>query len=1037
MQRLALLLGLVVWSPLALAQVSTGTISGTVADGTGAVLPGTTVSILNERTGISRTIQADSAGRYSAALLNTGNYRVTASLEGFQTMVRSGIELTVGREAVVNFQLQVGAVTQTLEVTGEAPLVESTTSSIGGLVDERTILELPLNARSWDKLALLQPGVTAYAQGGSSFSVAGGRAASNSFLLDGTDINDVNNETPGGASGTNMGVDTVQEFKILTNMFSAEYGRSMSAVVTAVTKSGSNEFHGTAFHYLRNSALDARDFFDRGSDPPPFKRNQFGAVIGGPIRRDKAFFFAAYEGLRERRGTTQIAVVPNVSAREGILPYATVAVNPAIKPFLTLWPIPNGRDFADGTGEFLSSPSRKIDQNYWLGRVDYQLTAGTSLMGRYNRDVSSDTNPDSIPNFESTNETPRSYSTLQAISIITPTLLNTARFAVNRSHIRTDSLPTIALGPEFSFVPGLPMGQMQIGTAYQNQPRQIAAIGTGLTAPRVYLYTLFDWSDDLNYVKGRHTLKFGTNIKRVRHNGAVNTSVRGGYAFESLPDMLTGIPANFEATPIGQDAYRGFRQSTFAMYGQDDVRVSPRLTLNLGLRWEFSTGPTEANGKVSNIRSVLDPTLTILDRYFEISKKNIQPRIGLAWQLNDKGTTVVRAGFGIFHNLILPDVYHNDIGKLPPFYSLLVVQQPQFPGAYSQIAGGRAGLPRLITLEPFLKTPTKNHYTLSVQQQILKNTVVEISYVGAKASNIWRKYEANTPYPQILPDGRKFFAGPRRNPLYDSVRMSSTDTNALYNGFLATLRRRSGTGLRYQISYTFSRSLDHQSGTYSNTAYRDPSTVLDPEDLRRSWGLASIDARHNLVVNYGYPLPFRFDQKALSFLLSGWEISGIGTWTTGSPFSPRIGSNNSRNGDLINPDRPDLNPGASNNPIHGTTAGCGTIRAGEKLQTADRWYDPCAFSRPLPGTYGNLGRNTVTGPGLVSVDMSLMKMFKPREGVDVQFRGEFFNILNHANFNLPNVVAITGTGAYSGSAARVTATRASARQIQFALRLIF
>src|ERR1700693_1322968 len=366
------------------AQVTTGTISGTVKDSTGAVLPGAKVVVLNEETGISRTVETDAAGRYSALSLGLGNYRVTGSLEGFQTEVRSGIVLTVGREAVVDLTLTVGAVTQTVEVMGEAPLVESTSASLGSLVDDRTIRELPLNGRSYDQLALLQPGVTLLSPGQSSltafnfgsgkrFSVGGQRANSNSFLLDGTIINDQANATPGGAAGTNLGVDTILEFKIFTNSFKAEYGHSAGSVVTAITRSGTNTLHGTAFEYIRNSALDARNFFDVRSGPPSFKRNQFGGVLGGPIKKDKTFFFVGYEGLRQGLAATQIATVPTLLARQGILPTGTVPVNPASVPFLNLYPLPNGRDFGDGTGEYLSAPTIVTNENNFMARVDHQL----------------------------------------------------------------------------------------------------------------------------------------------------------------------------------------------------------------------------------------------------------------------------------------------------------------------------------------------------------------------------------------------------------------------------------------------------------------------------------------------------------------------------------------------------------------------------------------------------------------------------------------------------------------------------------------
>ena len=387
------------------AQVNTATILGTAKDTSGAVLPGVQVTILNVDTGISRTATTDAGGRYSAPSLSLGNYRVTGTLAGFETIVRSGIVLTVGQDAVVDLSLTVGGVAQTVEVTGAAPLVEATTASLGSLVDENTIRALPLNGRSWDQLALLQPGVVLLDTGGlggnssylfgtgERFTVGGQRDVSNSFLLDGTNINDQGNGTPGGAAGTNLGVDTILEFKIFTNSFKAEYGHSSGSVTSAITRSGTNGLHGTAFEYIRNSFFDAMNYFDVGSRTPPFKRNQFGGVLGGPIKRDKTFFFGGYEGLRQGQETTQIATVPTALARQGILPKTagakttvTVPVNSAIVPFLNLYPLPNGRDFGDGTGEFLSAPNIITNEDNFMVRVDHQLNAKTSIFGRYTFD---------------------------------------------------------------------------------------------------------------------------------------------------------------------------------------------------------------------------------------------------------------------------------------------------------------------------------------------------------------------------------------------------------------------------------------------------------------------------------------------------------------------------------------------------------------------------------------------------------------------------------------------------------------------------
>ena len=669
-----LLRGGVTW-----AQVTTGTISGTVKDTSGAVLPGAKVVVLNEGTGISRTVETDAAGRYSAPSLSLGNYRVTGSQEGFQTEVRSGIVLTVGREAVVDLSLSVGAVTQTVEVQGEAPLVESTTASLGSLVDDRTIRALPLNGRSYDQLALLQPGVILFDPGtindttfqsgtGKRFSVGGQRSFSNNFLLDGTNISDEGNGTPGGAAGTNLGVDTILEFKIFTNSFKAEFGRTSGSVVTAITRSGTNSFHGTAFEYIRNSALDARNFFDVGSSPPPFKRNQFGGVLGGPIKKDKTFFFGGYEGLRQGLGTTLIATVPTLPSRQGILPTGTVPVNPVVVPYLNLYPLPNGRDFGDGTGEYLSAPTVVTNEDNFMIRVDHQLNAKTGIFGRYTFDRDSLNAPQSIPPLVQILGSRRQYTTLQANSILGPKVLNNFRFAYNRTSNSLDQRFIPDPGPQLAIIPGQPFGAIAIGALITNARAITQLGGNSGSGASTYAYSIFEWGDDFSYIAGKHTLKTGVDIQRLRDNAAKGTGLRGVYTFTTFSDFLAGRAANLQtSSPLGINNYWGVRQSLYGAYGQDDYAVNSRLTLNLGLRWETATDPTEVNGKSAFLPSPAATATVVSGRFFSIGKKNFEPRFGLAWRLNASGKTVLRAGGGIYHNQILPWLYPASL-RTPPFF---------------------------------------------------------------------------------------------------------------------------------------------------------------------------------------------------------------------------------------------------------------------------------------------------------------------------------------------------------------------------------
>ena len=678
------------------AQVNSATISGTVRDESGAVLPGASVVLTNQDTGLARTVTANSTGRYAAPGLSLGNFEVRAQLAGFQTGVRSGIALTVGRSAVVDFTLQVGAVTQTVEVTGEAPMIELTNSNLTGLVDDRTIRELPLNGRSYDQLALLQPGIVKYttsgqsfngSPGGNKFSASGSLATSNSFLLDGTDINDASNNTPGGAAGGNMGVDTIKEFKIVASTMSAEYGRASGAVISAVTRTGTNQLHGSGFEFIRNSAFDAREFRDNidfdgvpGGDVPPFRRNQFGGTFGGPIIRDQTFFFTGYEGLREALSNSTEALVPTAAVKQGILPNPdgigtfTVPINPLVAPFLTLYPdpqqiLPHALNPAaeSTTGLHLAAPKQISRQDYFMTRVDHQLTNGTNIFGRYSFDDDIRFVPDEQLNFLDTDEARRQYITLQANTVVSPTLINSARVALNRTSQNAVSVVNNPAVESLSWVPGLDMGELIVGEA--NGILLYDETGGNGTRPRQWSYNLWEWGDDMTYVRGTHAFKWGGVIRRVQNNNNVQTDLKAAYTFEGPENLLRGLPTEWSGTLPGQSGYKGIRNTMYGFYFQDDFQATPRLTLNMGLRWEWISDPTEANNLISAQLSIEDnPNQLALhpdhrDRfpdnigqdifaYTQMQKKNIQPRFGFAWQMDDTSTRVLRGGVGIYHDLV-------------------------------------------------------------------------------------------------------------------------------------------------------------------------------------------------------------------------------------------------------------------------------------------------------------------------------------------------------------------------------------------------
>ncbi|MCH8266721.1 MAG: TonB-dependent receptor [Acidobacteria bacterium] len=1095
---------LVICSQLALAQVNTATISGVVQDASGAVIPGVSVTVRNQDTGISRTVTTDAGGRYRAPNLSLGNYEVEAQTAGFQTEVRIGITLTVGRTAVVDMTLSVGAITERVEVTAEAPLVETTNATVGSLVDGRTITDMPLNGRSYDQLALLQTTVVAYGGGvgsgfgfgaGTRMSVAGGRTMTNSYLLDGTDINDHGNGTPGGGAGSNLGVDAIREFKIITNAFAAEYGRASGAVISTVTKSGTNSFHGSVFEFHRNDELDAAEygFFD---DPennviarPPFVQNQFGGVIGGPIVRDRTFFFAAYEGLRKRRGEPNVPIVPSAAGKLGFVglqdngtpddpsdDFEFVDIDPRIMPFLNLYPTANDPASVaqnnNGTGNFITAPSVATRQDYLMGRVDHTINNSHTIFGRYTLDDDEVATPDSIPAFLATAVARRQYATVQLSSVLSPTVLNSFRVAFNRSAQANDDLPVDDLGPDFSFIPGLPMGLITMqGTVATISGRGISNLGPSNTVPRVYVYSLFEYGDDLSVIKGRHSLKFGGSLKRMRDNHSGNTTLRGRYRFGSFPEFLAGVPNRFEyVLPLADPradiltdqpglsvghAYRGFRQYFYAVYAQDDFQISPRLTLNLGLRYETVTNPREVNGLLSRLDDPLDPFYrTDVDSFILLTKKTFQPRFGFAWQMNDSGRTVLRGGTGIFHDQFLPVSYGTQSSKYPPFFNAVRSSAGETNFTRDDLLGGEIR-PRITGNAPVGKMATKYHWNVTLQQQLGESNVVELGYIGSRALYLGKFAELNTPIPVILSDGRQCFSGSslcpeakrsRRNPVFDELRTIQHNATSLYNAFTFKFTRRANSGPQYQFLYTFSRAMDNGSTTATGDFRREPQTGLDPYNPNRDHARSSFDVPHNFTVTYSYPLPFQFEGGMANALLGGWSFSGITNIQSGGPFNVRTGSDQDRNRDGGRSDRPDLTPGANNNPISGSSSGCGdgAIEAGvvgtsvDAWSSSDRWYDPCAFTINPRGIYGNLGRNTLIGPGKINFDFSVHKEITLGETSHLQFRAEFFNLFNRNNLGLPENIPFDRQ-AYEPSAGTIlpgeTVTRP--REIQFGLKIIF
>jgi carboxypeptidase family protein/TonB-dependent receptor-like protein len=1047
---------------IAFSQVVTGSILGRITDSTGAVVPGATVQIQNVDTGFSQTVQSDSEGRYLARNLPLGAYTVTVQQAGFQSQVHRGISLSVGSEVAVNVELAVGNVQEKVEVTAEAPMIETTNATVSGLVSPEQIRELPLNGRSYDSLALLSPGVFANraanastSEGmGTKISVDGGRPDANLYLLDGTITNDQASNGPGSAAGTNLGVEGIREFRMLTHNFSAEYGRNSGAVLSAVTRSGTNDFHGSVYEFVRNNIFDARNFFSQG-DLAPFRRNQFGGALGGRIIRDRMFFFVNYEGLRERQGLAGVSFVPDLNARKGLLPNPTTGqlqqavVNPAALPYVNLYPLPNGRVFGDGTAEFFSAPSVKTTEDYSMERMDIRLRDNDNFYWRYVYDPSEKVTPSIDSLFADTGRNVSHFVIMSETHIFSGASLNEFRFSFNRTDPVLDSLPAVTIDPSLSFVPGQTFGAIAFGGLLANTAaQQLTGIGANRVAPQFFPQNLFQLSDSFSTVRGAHSLKFGADFDRPDLNIFQGSYARGSYFFGGIQDLLAGNPTRLSILLLNNQSAqsRGWRRIVFGWFVQDDYRLRPNLTLNLGLRHEFFTNPTEVNGRSSNLRNVTDPANTP-GLPFTSPYTNFSPRFGLAWDPTSKGKTSIRLGAGMYYNFLDARGWAHQANNNADFlksYTLNFTPTSRniFPNATLALQTfGLVGAQVDRSIEYKLDTPTVIHYSLDIQHQLAPSLSVRAGYVGSHGYHMSNLYSSNIKIPTILPDGSKFWSAtaPFTNPNFSEVERLQTKGTYNYNALQMAVNKSMSAGLTLQVSYTYSKSLSDSDETRNSIARSIPPVSLDGTNLAREYSLSAYDQRHTFVVNGSYQMPWEkhLSGRLAKATLGGWGINGIFSYGSGLPGDPTLGFNNSRNADPYVPDRPNLAAGAKANPTDGVTAGCQGIPAGQKLRTPDRWFDPCAFDLPAAGFLGSLGRLTVTMPGTSNVDFTIVKTTSLTEQKKLQFRAEFFNLFNHANFGLPILTLFNSSRGRSGNAGRPVDTNIANRQLQLGMKLIF
>ncbi|MBI4455710.1 MAG: TonB-dependent receptor [Acidobacteria bacterium] len=1009
-----------------------GAVSGVVKDASGAILPGVTITVRSTETGLTRSAVTNDEGLYRAPELAVGNYEVQAELSGFQTAVRTGINLTVGRELVIDFTLQVGELSDKVVVSGEAPMVDTTRATLSDVVEERQLHDLPLNTRDLTQLSLLGTGVVPVRSAGSGdhtsgtsklkISIGGARMNMTGYLLDGTDITDSSRAKGiGGAAGALFGVETVREFQVMTNNFSAEHGRFAGGVLTLVTKSGTNEFHGSIFEFLRNDNLDARNFFDPGK-PPEFKRNQFGFTLGGPIKKDRSFFFGSYEGFRESLGRTMIVTVPTEAVRQGILPNGrTIPIAPNVKPFLDLYPLPTpgARVFAAGGAEYIVAKTEPTRDDYWMAKIDHSFSDSNSFFARYTIDDSDNLQPTALPGGGNLLTARNQYITLEDKKIFSPTFLNILRFGFNRSVALTAPLPDSPL------LTVTPIPNLTLGTV--NPGGGISSLGRG-DAGGANISNIFQYEDNLVLTRGRHEVKTGVKAARYQNNEFFDFNYNGVVTFGNLENFLRGTPRTWSGALPGSSTRRGFREWVVGLYLQDDLRLRSNLTVNLGLRYEVTTTPDEVNGIVANFRNPLvDADSTIGFPFFKNpSKRNFAPRLGLAWDPFGDGKTSVRSGFGVFHDTILFHHYALSARNVPPFNVRITLDNPLFPIPDTAKAVA-SRTPQLFEYEP--QQPYMMQWNLTLQREVLPETTMTISYAGHRGVSLLSRRNINIRIPDILADGRKFFpAGrPRKNLNVDDIEYFSYSYSSFYHSMQLAVRKRYSSGLQLQGSYTWSRCVDDGSaligGDFAIGNYR----VADPDDIQGSnRGLCQHHVGQNFVFNYVYLLPVGRNLSGFARkVLDGWQLNGIVLASTGPPLPIVLGSlvDWDRDGNRAD-ERPNLKSGASNNPV---------------LGGPDMYFDPTAFELPTQGFRGNLGRNTLIGPGVATVDFSLTKNTDlGKEGRTLQFKAEFFNILNRANFGIPErSIFADASSALINGVGRITNTSTTSRQIQFGLKLLF
>ena len=1042
----ALCLSILLSSPAA-AQSVRGSIGGAVTDDSQKPLAGATVTLTEEATSKKRGAVTDARGEFLVSAVPPGGYRLEVEHTDYRKFIQP-LVLALDQELRIDISLVAGNRTDTIMVTATRAMVKTDSAALGAVVENRNITGLPLDGRNFYELALLVPGAAPAAPGSAgsvrgdlALNINGAREDSNNFLLDGI----YNGDPKLNTFGVTPPVDAIQEFEVLTSVYDASFGRNAGGQINVVLKSGTNSMHGSAYEFFRNGALDARNFFaPSDQSKPQYQRNQFGASLGGPVRKNRTFFFGDYEGRRVRQGITQVSNVPTLAERAGdfsmeqqpvINPFAQQPFpgnkipaefqNPVGAAIAALYPLPNR---AVPGQNFVSSPAERDRDDHFDVRLDHQLARGSDLAFRYSFADRSLFEPFTGSGFPMVpgygDNVPRRAQNvmLSETHVFSPEVINEIRAGYNRvaagsfqqdmghSVNRAIGLPDLSTNPRDLGLSLISVtGFSSLGDEYNN--------------PQYSASNILQLVDQVTYNHGRHLVKFGADIRDLRQNAYRDEQARGFIDFlglitgNPLADLLLGLPTDSGGAHL--DNAEHLRAHSDYFFAEDTFRVRPDLTLSLGLRYEYNAPPVDAQNR-ANVFDVATQSLVPVGSQgvprsgYEPDRNNWAPRVGVAWSPGNR-SRVFRAGYGIDYDqgalatgegLYFNPPYFNFQVYFPLPGQLLFVNNPfpqSFPVPYPSSA---------LAFQRNFRTPYVQQWNFGIQQQLGKNRVVEIAYVGAKGTKLLAARDINQAHPSVQ------MPNPRPKPQFADIDYLESRANSTYNSLQARFQQRLTTGLSVLASYTWSKSIDDASNFFSTAG--DANFPQNSYDVRAERARSDYDLRHRLSLSYSYDLPAgHFEQRWLRDLVGGWQTFGILTFQSGRPFTVALlpDFDNSNTGISI------LGFGANNRPNV-----VGDPRVGHP--TPDQWFNTAAFAVAPFGSFGNAGRNILDGPPLEAINLSLVKNARVREGTTLQFRVETFNFLNHPNFGLPDIFVGSPTFGHILSAQ-------DPRHIQFGLKLLF